>query len=84
MDELIEKVENTLEERDIRIPENYDIKNILVDYDSIEITDDVFEDIISKFKKKYIFNESEIENTNSKYEKLGLGDIFFKKQNLYI
>ena len=46
MDELIAKVEKTLEERNICIPENYDIKNILVDYDSIDITDDIFEEII--------------------------------------
>ena len=50
MDELIEKVQNTLEERNICIPENYDIKNILVDYDSIDVTDDVFEEIIAKLK----------------------------------
>ena len=50
MDELIEKVENTLKERDICIPEDYDIKNILIDYDSIEITDDLYEEIISKFR----------------------------------
>ena len=50
MDELIEKVQNTLEERNICIPENYDIKNILIDYDSIEVTDDLFEEIISKCK----------------------------------
>ena len=53
MDELIEKVENTLKERDICIPEDYDIKNILIDYDSIEITDDLYEEIISKFFAKY-------------------------------
>ncbi|ALT69625.1 DNA-directed RNA polymerase subunit A'' RpoA2 [Methanobrevibacter millerae] len=50
MDELIEKVQNTLEERNICIPENYDIKNILVDYDSIDVTDEVFEEIIAKLK----------------------------------
>jgi DNA-directed RNA polymerase subunit A" len=50
MDELITKVENTLEERNICISEDYDIKNILVDYDSIDITDDIFEEIIAKFK----------------------------------
>ena len=50
MEELIEKVQNTLEERNICIPENYDIKNILIDYDSIEVTDDLFEEIISKCK----------------------------------
>ena len=50
MDELIEKVQNTLEERNICIPDDYDIKNILVDYDSIDITDDIFEEIIAKFK----------------------------------
>ena len=50
MDELIEKVQNTLEERNICIPDNYDIKNILVDYESIDVTNDIFEEIISKFK----------------------------------
>ena len=50
MDELIEKVQNTLEERNICIPENYDIKNVLVDYDSIDVTDEVFEEIIAKLK----------------------------------
>ena len=50
MDELIEKVQNTLEERNICIPEDYDIKNILVDYDSIDVTDDIFEEIIAKYK----------------------------------
>ena len=50
MDELIEKVQNTLEERNICIPEDYDIKNILVDYESVEITDDIFEEIIAKCK----------------------------------
>ena len=50
MEELIEKVQNTLEERNICIPENYDIKNILIDYDSIEVTDELFEEIISKCK----------------------------------
>ncbi len=50
MDELIEKVQNTLEERNICIPDGYDIKNVLVDYDSIDITDDIFEEIIAKFK----------------------------------
>ena len=50
MDELIEKVQNTLEERNICIPENYDIKNILVDYDSIDVTDEVCEEIIAKLK----------------------------------
>ncbi|MBR5297273.1 MAG: DNA-directed RNA polymerase subunit A'' [Parabacteroides sp.] len=50
MDELIEKVQNTLEERNICIPDGYDIKNILVDYDSIDITDEIFEEIIAKFK----------------------------------
>ncbi len=50
MDELIEKVQNTLEERNICIPEDYDIKNILVDYDSVDITDDIFEEIIAKYK----------------------------------
>ncbi|WP_342764340.1 DNA-directed RNA polymerase subunit A'' [uncultured Methanobrevibacter sp.] len=50
MDELIEKVQNTLEERNICIPEDYDIKNILVDYESVDITDDIFEEIIAKYK----------------------------------
>ncbi len=50
MEKLIEKVQNTLEERNICIPENYDIKNILIDYDSIEVTDELFEEIISKCK----------------------------------
>ncbi|WP_369693504.1 DNA-directed RNA polymerase subunit A'' [Methanobrevibacter millerae] len=50
MEELFEKVQNTLEERNICIPENYDIKNILIDYDSIEVTDELFEEIISKCK----------------------------------
>ena len=50
MEELIEKVENTLEERNICIPEDYDIKDVLVDYDSIDITDEIFEEIIGKFK----------------------------------
>ena len=50
MDELIEKVQNTLEERNICIPDGYDIKNVLVDYDSIDITEDIFEEIIAKFK----------------------------------
>ena len=50
MDELIEKVQNTLEERNICIPDGYDIKNVLVDYESIDITDEIFEEIIAKFK----------------------------------
>ena len=50
MDELIEKVNTTLEMRNICIPENFDIKNVLVDYDSIDITDEIFEEIIAKFK----------------------------------
>ena len=50
MDELIENVQNTLEERNICIPEDYDIKNILVDYESVDITDDIFEEIIAKYK----------------------------------
>ncbi len=50
MDELIEKVQNTLEERNICIPDGYDINNVLVDYESIDITDEIFEEIIAKFK----------------------------------
>ena len=50
MEELIEKVQNTLEERNICIPDGYDIKNVLVDYESIDITDEIFEEIIAKFK----------------------------------
>ena len=50
MDELIEKVENVLDERNICIPENFDTKNVLVDYDSLEIDDVIFEEIIYKFK----------------------------------
>ena len=50
MDELIEKVQNTLEERNICIPDGYDIKNVLVGYESIDITDEIFEEIIAKFK----------------------------------
>ena len=57
MDELIEKVQKTLEERNICIPDDYDIKNILVDYDSIEITDGIFEEIIAKFKNIYLVND---------------------------
>ena len=57
MDELIEKVQNTLEMRNICIPDDYDIKNILVDYDSIDITDDIFEDIIAKFKNIDLVND---------------------------
>ncbi len=57
MDELIEKVKNTLEMRNICIPDDYDIKNILVDYDSIDITDDIFEDIIAKFKNIHLIND---------------------------
>ena len=50
MDELIEKVQNTLEERNICIPDGYDINNVLVDYESIDMTDEIFEEIIAKFK----------------------------------
>ena len=50
MEKLIEKVQNTLEERNICIPDGYDIKNVLVDYESIDITDEIFEEIIAKFK----------------------------------
>ena len=57
MDELIEKVQNTLEMRNICIPDDYDIKEILVDYDSIDIDDDVFEEIISKIKNIQLVND---------------------------
>ena len=57
MEELIEKVQNTLEMRSICIPDDYDIKDVLVDYDSIDMTDDIFEDIIAKFKNIQLIND---------------------------
>jgi len=59
-----------LQSSDNQIP-----KNIISTYFASDCKSD-FSNIISKFKKKYIFNESEIENTNSKYEKLGLGEVY--------
>ena len=61
MDELIEKVEMTLEERNICIPENFDVKNVLVDYDGVEVDDNTFEEIISKFKNIDLIN-NELKN----------------------
>ena len=52
MDELIEKVQNTLEERNICIPDGYDIKNVLVDYDSIDITDNYLKEFAIRADKK--------------------------------
>ena len=57
MDELFEKVENTLEERNICIPDDFDIKELLADYESIEVTDSIFEEIISKFKNINLIND---------------------------
>lgn len=61
---------NTLHTDDDQIP-----KNIIKTYFASDCKLD-FSKIISKFKKKYIFNESKIENTNSEYEKLGLGEVY--------
>ena len=57
MDELIGRVEKEFEERNICIPDGFDIKNVLVDYDSIDITDEVFEEIIAKFKNINLIND---------------------------
>ena len=56
MDELIEKVEMVLDDRDICIPEGFDIKNVLADYDTLEIDDAIFEEIIHKFKNIELIN----------------------------
>ena len=57
MKDLIDRVEKELEERNICIPEGFDVKNVLVDYDSIDITDEVFDEIISKFKNINLIND---------------------------
>ena len=66
----IRKMQNRLYSNDDYIPQNI----IKMYFDSDCKSD--FKNIISKFKNKYIFNESIIDRTDTVEEKNGLGEIY--------